>query len=164
MFFIYFRKIVIQIKNINYFRKNFIPFAIVACRLHLCRIMRTEALAEETQSNCIYCGAPIYGRTDKKFCSLACKNLYHYKQVEKSVNIRNRIITSLNVNYRILEKIIDASVASVELRVLEDMGFKPSYITGIRRTRGRYDEYACFDIRYCQTANRLFNIRKCPDF
>lgn len=123
-------------------------------------MMKMESGIPGMHGRCIRCGAEIYGRTDKQFCSLSCKNAYNYNKVEKSRRIRNRVITALNVNYRMLESMLDAGTRSVDISTLEDSGFKPLYITGFRRTRGRYDEYSCFDIRYCRTENRVFNIRR----
>ena len=111
-------------------------------------------------TKCLWCGADLYGRPDKKFCSQACKNAWNNSRNSDNRLLRNRIITALMVNYRILERVLNAENSSLELRTAEDFGFRPSYITGYRRTCGRHDEYSCFDIRYCQTPTRLVNIRR----
>ena len=33
---------------------------------------------DEDKPRCLHCGAPVYGRTDKKFCSPGCKDRYNY--------------------------------------------------------------------------------------
>ena len=42
---------------------------------------------------------------------------------------------------------------------IEAMGFKPSVITGYSKVKG-HNEFRCFDIKYCQSPNRIFNIRR----
>lgn len=114
----------------------------------------------ERHAKCLWCGEELVGRPEKKFCSLACKNAWNNNRNSDNRLMRNRIMTAIMVNYRILERVLNANNSSIELRTAEDLGFRPSYITGYRRTYGRHDELSCFDIRYYQTATRLFNIRR----
>ena len=115
---------------------------------------------KEKQAKCLWCGEKLVGRPEKKFCSQACKNAWNNSLNSDNRLMRNRVITAIMVNYRILERVLNANCSSIELRTAENFGFRPSYITGYRRTLGRHDELSCFDIKYYQTATRLCNIRR----
>ncbi|MBK9981066.1 MAG: hypothetical protein IPP15_01345 [Saprospiraceae bacterium] len=54
-------------------------------------------------NKCLHCGKPVKGRTDKKFCSILCKNNFNYEQRTRTksdvktiddILHRNRIILS----------------------------------------------------------------------
>lgn len=116
-------------------------------------------LEEKKEARCLECGRVLYGRTDKKFCNDKCKNHFHSRHRSTSINIRNKILNRIAINHNILEKMIRSGITSVSLEELETLGFTPSCITGHRRGRHRHDEYSCFDILYCQSSSKLFNIR-----
>ena len=128
--------------------------------MHFCA-MNIFNKEKEKHAKCLWCGADLFGRPDKKFCSQACKNAWNNSANADNRLMRNRVVTAIMVNYRILERVLNANCTSIELKTAEDFGFRPAYITGYRRTYGRHDELSCFDIRYCQTSTRLFNIRRC---
>jgi len=115
---------------------------------------------EEKRHFCEYCGKEIHGRTDKRFCNSDCKNNYYYETNKANILACNRTITALRANYRILCTLLSRGKYSADLYLLQDLGFKPAYITGHRRVRYGHDEYRCFDIVYCQTPSRIFNILK----
>ena len=115
---------------------------------------------EREQDRCLSCGKELYGRTDKKFCDRSCKNRYHNGMASDSRLLRNRIITALVSNYRILESLIETGKTSIPLEDLVSMGFNPVYITAHRRGRHQHEEYSCFDIRYNQSVSKIFNIRR----
>ena len=102
----------------------------------------------------------LHGRTDKKFCSRQCKNRFNNRRKNESCAARNRTITALNCNYRILSALLDAGRNTIPLLDLEQMGFRPGFITSCRRGRQLHDEYSCFNIIYCQTSSKVFNIRR----
>lgn len=112
---------------------------------------------KETEPSCLECGRELYGRSDKKFCSEECKNRYHNRRHQDSRRIRNRIITDLSSNYEILENLLKMKIKVVSLCDAEAMGFKPAIITGCTKEKG-HNEYRCFDIKYCQSPTRIFNI------
>ncbi len=115
---------------------------------------------ENAPCKCLQCGKVTYGRADKKFCSEACKNGYHNAKQQKSRLLRNRIQTALNNNYRILEDIVSSGKYSAELMPLEELGFRPSFVTGYTKVRYGHDVFRCYDISYSLSGSRLFKIRK----
>lgn len=116
------------------------------------------SITEEKQT-CLDCGREFYGRKDKKFCSQNCKNHYHNHEGRNSKRLRNRVITDLASNYEILCNLIRLKMTSISLCDAEALGFKPAIITGYTKNKG-HNEFRCFDIKYCQSAMRIFNIGK----
>lgn len=126
-------------------------------------VQMTLYIKENVPCECLQCGKVTYGRPDKKFCSEVCKNGWHNARQQKSRQLRNRIVTALNKNYRILEELISSGRLSAELMPLEEQGFRPSFVTGYTRVRYGHDVFRCFDISYSLSHARLFKIRKDSD-
>ena len=149
-------------QRITYFRDSFFAFLggeVPVCHIYPKRnIMDKSRIIEE--NTCPQCGRRVSGRPDKVFCSDACRYRWHYRQSAESRHARNRIITSLSVNYRILDALLSEGTTSADLCELEDIGFKPSTVTSYRRGRHSFEENGCFDIRYCRSESKIFNIRK----
>ena len=109
---------------------------------------------------CLNCGKVLIGRADKKFCDSLCRMQYHNAKKNESCAIRNRIITALNKNYRILTNLLASGKDNAELSELEQLGFIPHCITSVIESDGPYGQYVCYDITYCQTRNRITNIKR----
>ena len=43
------------------------------------------------ERKCLYCGEPIIGRMDKKFCCDSCRNSYNYEKTHKQINVVRKI-------------------------------------------------------------------------
>ena len=56
------------------------------------------------ERKCLYCGEPIIGRVDKKFCCDSCRNSYNYEKTHKQVNVVRKINGILARNHNILEE------------------------------------------------------------
>ncbi|MDY6384555.1 MAG: hypothetical protein SPL26_03355 [Bacteroidales bacterium] len=116
---------------------------------------------EREGKNCLECGNPIpYGsRKDKVFCSDHCKNKYHYHSIAnmKFRNKRLKILNALSRNYEILAALVDGKVKSISMNELILSGFNPNYMTSSCNSRP-HNEYWCFDIRYCMTKRKVFNL------
>ena len=121
--------------------------------------MRKE-VPENAHCTCPQCGRPVSGRSGKRFCSEACKNGWHNEKTRESRLGRSRIITALSHNHSILEKVLRNGILSIDLMTLENMGFRPAYITGYTPARNGNGTCRCFDISYCRSATRVFKIRK----
>lgn len=114
---------------------------------------------KEDRSACLECGKELYGRADKKFCNASCKNRYHNRTMEDRRKMIQRMMTDLSSNYAILEKLLNTGIRVINLCDAEALGFRASIITGYSRTKG-HNEFRCFDIRYCQSPTRIFNIKR----
>ena len=115
---------------------------------------------EEDIPRCLECGAILYGRPDKKFCTTTCKNRYNNRLRSRTTRVKNRIINILLKNHEILTTMDNAGKRCADLADLALDGFVPSCITGYRKGRYNHDEYACFDFRFCLSGSRLFNLHR----
>lgn len=114
----------------------------------------------ESVKTCIYCGAPILGRSDKLFCSTSCKNAWHNRMTASERRCRERTLSILWNNYKILESLMESGESNILIESIP--GFKPEYVTSYRKLpTGRVD-LGCFDITYNKTEARLYNIRRAP--
>lgn len=139
--------------------RRFFLFLVLSVSLSHFRMKHTlmHIKMEDTELTCLECGKALYGRSDKKFCSCECKNRYHNLRNKDSRRIRNRIITDLSSNYEILENLLKLKIRVISVCDAEAMGFKSAIITGYSKEKG-HNEYRCFDIKYCQSPTRIFNI------
>ena len=120
------------------------------------------SLEKTHRRECLECGTMIhYGRSDKKFCSDACKNKYHNRESKRFLQVHSKVIHILDKNYRILSHCLSKGLTAVDLGDIIQWGFNPDYVTGIRRTRMRL-ENRCYDIKDLRTDSRLFNIERIP--
>ena len=117
-------------------------------------------LHHEEEGTCLECGSAIRGRKDKQFCSLSCKNRYHNRVLMNKRLMRAKTMAALTGNHTVLEALLHEGKTGAEMHELLDLGFDPGYVTEHRRGHFRHDEYACFDIWYCRTESRIFNVRR----
>lgn len=109
---------------------------------------------------CLECGAKVpEGRTDKIYCSNACRSRHFYESKQMGKEYRYSIIEALDKNHAILNELIRKKVESVELNELLYRGFCPQFMTCCRR-KTKYIECGCFDILYNQNTDRIFSITK----
>ncbi|RZJ33141.1 MAG: DUF2116 family Zn-ribbon domain-containing protein [Chryseobacterium sp.] len=81
--------------------------------------------------NCPECGDKIIGRSDKKFCSDACRNAYNNKQNKTATNHMRNVNNRLRKNYRILTENNFEGKTKVNRLKLQNAGFDFAYITQI---------------------------------
>lgn len=119
---------------------------------------------ERNTSVCLECGDEIkYGRSDKKFCSDACKNRWHNRQSHDSRLFRQKVNTALEKNYIILETLSRTRLRNIPVSDMESMGFVKSVFTSFRRRHDR-DVYMCYDMRYSVSGGVVSSISRVKDF
>ncbi|MEL6636527.1 MAG: hypothetical protein AAFR05_07235 [Bacteroidota bacterium] len=82
---------------------------------------------------CPICAKPIVGRSDKKFCSLACKNKFHHPAQNQQGNLVKTVNRFLLQNFQIMEGIFREEKKNklmIPRMVLDQMGFHFNYCTG----------------------------------
>ena len=114
----------------------------------------------DERGECLKCGTPIYGRADKKFCSVKCKNSYHNDITYGQRKVRNKTITALSINYDILDKLMKNDIRTISIIRIRELGFDENYSTGHRLGRFRHNEEFCFDIVYCRSETKIYHIRR----
>lgn len=103
----------------------------------------------EKSQGCPECGEKITGRSDKRFCSDACRSAFNNRRQSKS----NALIRSIN---RILQKnrtiMISLNPSAEKLIVSKDQliskGFSFSYYTHTLTSKNGHKYYFCYDIGY----------------
>lgn len=100
------------------------------------------------QKTCPECGNKIIGRSDKKFCSDACRNSYNNSLNKDSKNLVRNINNKLRKNYRILEALNpDEKTKTTKVKLL-DLGFDFNYFTSIYTTKAGTTYYFLYDQGY----------------
>lgn len=107
---------------------------------------------------CPQCGREFSGRTDKLYCSIACKNRYHNTERDKIAKIRKRTLQHLSDNYSILELVLKSGRTSISLQDICEMGFDPAVITNCGKDGKGHAVFRCFDIIYSRSETKVFNI------
>ena len=109
---------------------------------------------------CLECGDTIrYGRTDKKFCCDDCRNRHYNTKLKLGRTYRRRVLSMLDRNYELLDEVIRTGRTSADFTHLMTLGFNPDVVTFCHHSRRR-DVYACFDITYKMSGDRIYSISK----
>ena len=113
----------------------------------------------DSPPRCLQCGKVItYGRVDRRFCSVTCKNLWHNRQRYPSKDKEmKKVLRILDRNRDVLEKLIKLGIRSLDRTTLLHLGYNPNYFTSLQKLR-RHWVYTCLDIRYELTPTRIRNL------
>ena len=115
------------------------------------------------RGRCLECGGRIrYGRNDKKFCCETCKNRYNNRRARSSRGVKVRVLSALEKNYGILDRVLKQGVVSISAAELRQQGFNFDYVTSYHKVR-RHDEFSCFDISFTVVADMVISINR-PGF
>ena len=107
---------------------------------------------------CLVCKTEFVGRSDKKYCSDQCRNVYNNKlnsQFSKEVRRTNRI---LRANREILNKYFLMGLDQVSLFSLISEGFILTYFTNMYKNEKGQEVYFCYDIGYQFSENETLKI------
>ncbi len=83
--------------------------------------------------SCLNCGKKLQGRSDKKYCSLECKNSFNAARRQETRSVTRDVDRILHRNREIIETIMGENRNKMVIPRLEltNMGFNFDYITGI---------------------------------
>jgi hypothetical protein len=89
---------------------------------------------------CTVCDFPLFGRSDKVFCSLRCKNKYHSSIRKSTKSVTNETIKVLYRNHQILTELMGENCSKYEISklVLQRKGFDFDVISGIEQNKFGY--------------------------
>lgn len=89
---------------------------------------------------CLFCGASLSGRKDKKYCDDNCRNNHHYN-LNKDTNLFVKDVNNVLLHNRsVLKSLCRNAKVMVKMQTLENMGFDFNYITSLHKTK-RNDSY-----------------------
>ena len=120
--------------------------------------------ASSDTKTCLYCGKPLKGRIDKKFCDDNCRNNYNNQQKAKgshSTYVRN-INNALLRNRKILESLLpdEKKTANANRDKLLRLGFQFKYVTHLYTTKDEKTYFYCYDYGYLPLDNDWYLIVK----
>lgn len=108
--------------------------------------------------HCLYCGAPLYGRPDKQFCSNRCKDAWHNSRKSLIRKTRADVMDILESNHSILASLSQSGQSFWLTSLVEEMGFRYDYFTRLVGFKRGYMVCECFDIRYRVSKTKLTDI------
>jgi hypothetical protein len=100
--------------------------------------------------NCVECGHPLRGRTDKRFCDDTCRNHHNNALRAREDIIIKDINKILKMNRRILQSLVPdgAGSGNSNTRQLQFMGFHFNYSTHSQVKENGETFFFCYDFGY----------------
>lgn len=110
--------------------------------------------------NCLSCGKPVKGRSDKKFCDDYCRNNYNNALKSGDAKIVRNINNILRKNRSILEMMIPAGETTVKAnrQKLMGMNFNFTYFTHLYKNHKGNTYFFCYDFGYLPLENDWYLI------
>jgi len=101
------------------------------------------------EQNCLACGEDFVGRSDKKFCSDYCRNVYNNNRNRDVNNYMRNVNNILRKNRRILAELNPNGKAKVTKNKLIQKGFNFEFHTNIYTTKKEKKVYYfCYEQGY----------------
>jgi len=97
---------------------------------------------------CLECKEVIIGRSDKKFCSDQCRNVFNNKMNSDPTNLVRNINNILRKNRRILQELNPKDKARVHKDKMLEKGFNFNYFTSIYKTQKGATYFFCYEYGY----------------
>jgi predicted nucleic acid-binding Zn ribbon protein len=113
--------------------------------------------------NCLFCGEPIKGRADKKFCDDQCRSNYNYSLTRDANNLVRNINRILKKNRLILEKELgNEKMKKTSRKKLLEKGFDFKFHTHELKTQKSLYRF-CYEYGYLDADNEFVLIVKNPE-
>lgn len=105
---------------------------------------------KEVNRDCLGCGAALRGRSDKKFCSVNCRNTYNNKKAGSITWLAKTINYALRKNRNILAELYQPCLTEtiVSRDILEYKGFQFRYHTETLKQKDKPTIYILYDFSY----------------
>ena len=109
------------------------------------------------ERRCLECNDVLHGRTDKKFCSDACRNTYNnkLKSVAGSQYVR-KVNGILSKNRNIMADLNPEGKTRVHKSRLTKRGFDFGFVTNLYTTKTGTVYYLCYDEGYLPLGNDFY--------
>lgn len=113
-------------------------------------------------NNCGFCGKPVRGRSDKKFCDDYCRNNFNNNLKSKTTNLVRNINNALMKNRRVLEHLFPhgEEMTKVNKDRLIEKGFQFKYMTHQYKNKKGNTYYFCYDVGYLPLENDWYLLVK----
>ncbi len=109
------------------------------------------------QLKCLVCSKEMKGRSDKKFCSINCKNQFHRDLKEQTNSVVQEIDEILHRNYEICIKLMKMEKnkkISFPRLTLEKMGFNFNYYTSTYVNSQKKQLHYVYDYAWMEFSSR----------
>ena len=111
-------------------------------------------MSKKTDFKCHECGRELFGRRDKKFCNVSCRNGFNNNLNVEKAGIVRRINNYLRKNRIVLKNLKamypEKRAANVHRSQLTDQGFKFDYYTNSYTTKQGNTYYFNYEFGYME--------------
>ncbi len=110
---------------------------------------------------CIICERQLFGRSDKVFCAIQCKNKYHSEVRKTTKTISAETLKIINKNWTILASLMTEKGEKVTIKklTLQRLGFDFNTITNVI-LKNQYINFGIYNFNYYITKNEHVIIMK----
>ena len=112
---------------------------------------------------CLECGRTFQGRSDKKFCTDACRNAYNNRKNSDHLNYMRTVNNTLRKNRRIMEELSPEGKAKTHKDKLLNQGFNFEFFTNQYKTKAGDIYYFCYEYGYKDIGSGFYLIVKRED-
>jgi len=112
--------------------------------------------------NCLQCQKPVKGRSDKKFCTPACKSAFHNNISNIKLELFKETERVLRKNYTILDQHFNPGdkKVTIEADELDKEGFNWEYLTRIFHNNKGVQYAILYDIAWTKSENGRIDLLK----
>ncbi len=105
---------------------------------------------EEEKRYCPNCNGLITGRSDKRFCSDACRTMYNNRLYRERREELIRIDRILKKNHSIIDRLYSSGKRKISFVALFGLGFNFDYITSMRENPSSGGSFimGCYDYTF----------------
>ncbi len=107
------------------------------------------------ERHCIVCEKAIYGRSDKVFCDIRCKNKYHTELAKSQKTIAQETFKILAKNWAILSSLMSASADELHIDKVDLIrhGFDFNTVSGVDLS-AKTIRFDVFEFTWCFQASQ----------
>lgn len=103
---------------------------------------------EKATRHCAECETVLHGRSDQKFCSRGCRNLYNNRHNSSQGKLVRKINNSLKRNRQILSHLNPNGKIRIPMKKLRNEGFNFDFFTSIYTTQEGRQYFFCYEHGY----------------
>ena len=120
-------------------------------------------LSEKAPRYCDYCGEPVRGRSDKRFCNVECRNGFHNHHASIDDAFMRKVNKVLRRNRRILAELSPDGKNYATRTRLEDLGFSFKYFTHLSPSREGQQYTWVYEYGYLEIRRNYFMLVHRPE-
>ena len=111
---------------------------------------------EKEKRFCPQCGKEVLGRSDRRFCSDYCRNMFNNNVNKDVTNLMRNVNNALRKNYKILLELNPGETAKTTRAVLKKKKFDFDVYTSVLNAKTGNTYYFVYDKGYLEGENNNF--------